>query len=107
MTLNDLKEILNDRKIAVIKEITKIHEEFLYGTVDEIIEKMENPRGEYVIVIEAVKEIIQENNYLNNLSVEEHYKYYEKKGMYKKDIIKQIAKDRNINKNEIYMKFIN
>ena len=43
---------------------------------------------------------------LNNLSLEEHYKYYEKQGLDKKEIIKKIAKDRNVNKNEIYMKFI-
>ena len=42
----------------------------------------------------------------NNLSLEEHYKYYEKQGLDKKEIIKKIAKDRNVNKNEIYMKFI-
>ena len=33
-------------------------------------------------------------------------KLYEEKGLNKKEIIKQIAKDRNVNKNEIYMKFI-
>ena len=43
---------------------------------------------------------------LQKLSLEEHYKYYETKGINKKDIIKQIAKDRNVNKNEIYQKFI-
>ena len=43
---------------------------------------------------------------LNDLTLEEHYKYYEKKGLDKKEIIKKIAKDRNVNKNEIYKKFI-
>lgn len=106
-TLNDLKEILKNRKIAVIREITKIHEEFIYGTVDEILQKIENPRGEYVIVIEAEQEKNEDSDILKNLSIEEHYKYYEKTGMNKKEIIKQIAKDRKLNKNEVYMKFIN
>ena len=48
----------------------------------------------------------EEENKLNNLTLEEHYKYYEKQGFDKKEIIKKIAKDRNVNKNEIYMKFI-
>ena len=43
---------------------------------------------------------------LNELTLEEHYKVYESQGMNKKEIIKQIAKDRNVNKNEIYMYFI-
>ena len=42
----------------------------------------------------------------NNLSLEEHYNLYEKQGLEKKEIIKKIAKDRNVNKNEIYQKFI-
>ena len=40
------------------------------------------------------------------MSIEEHYKFYENQGFSKKDIIKKIAKDRNVNKNEIYQKFI-
>ena len=43
---------------------------------------------------------------LNKLSLEEHFKYYEKQGYEKKEIIKKIAKDRNVNKNEIYQQFI-
>ena len=41
-----------------------------------------------------------------NFSLEEHYSYYEKQGLDKKEIIKKIAKDRNVNKNEIYQKFV-
>ena len=48
---------------------------------------------------------IQEND-VNELSLEEHYKFYENQGFDKKEIIKKIAKDRNVNKNEIYMKFL-
>ena len=45
-------------------------------------------------------------DFLNNLSLEEHYNFYSKQGFSKNEIIKRIAKDRNVNKNEIYMKFI-
>ena len=48
----------------------------------------------------------KEENNLLQLTLQEHYTYYEKKGLSKKEIIKQIAKDRNVNKNEIYQKFI-
>ena len=41
------------------------------------------------------------------MSLEEHYEYYKKQNLDKKEIIKKIAKDRNVNKNEIYMKLIN
>ena len=60
--------------------------------------------GEHYIAIKEI--IIDETTNVNNLTLEEHYKYYEKQGFDKKEIIKKIAKDRNVNKNEIYMKFI-
>ena len=104
-TLKDLKEILNNRKIMLAREITKIHEEFVREDIDNLIEKSKNIKGEIVLIIEENDNISNENE-LNNLSIEEHYKYYEDKGYEKKEIIKMIAKDRNVNKNEIYKLFI-
>ncbi len=105
-TLKDLKEILYDRKIVLAHEMTKIHESFEQGTVDEIIENTQDPKGEYVIIIEKNQKLNNENQDLNSLSLDEHYKYYEKIGYQNKEIIKQIAKDRNVAKNEIYQYFI-
>lgn len=105
-TLKDLKEILEDRKIVLAHEMTKIHESFEQGTVDEMIEKVQEPKGEYVIIIEKNQELNDENQDLNSLSLDEHYRYYEKIGYQNKEIIKQIAKDRNVSKNEIYQYFI-
>lgn len=105
-TLKDLKQVLNkDRKIVLAREITKIHEEFIRGNIDELIEKTQDIKGEIVLIIEGNIDISEENE-LNGLSIEEHYKFYENQGFCKKDIIKKIAKDRNVNKNEIYQKFI-
>lgn len=107
-TLNEMQNILGDRTICLARELTKIHEEFLIGTISELLEKTEDPKGEYVIVVEgskiSKKEI--ETNKLNEMSIEDHYKYYENLGYEKKEIIKKIAKDRNVNKNEIYKLFI-
>ena len=47
-----------------------------------------------------------ESDFLNTLSLEEHYNFYEKHGLSKNEIIKKIAKDRKVNKNEIYKHFI-
>ncbi len=107
-TLKEMKDIFGDRKICLARELTKIHEEFLIDTISNLLEKTQVPKGEYVIIVEgnnlSKKEI--ETNKLNDMSIEEHYKYYENLGYEKKEIIKQIAKDRNVNKNEIYKLFI-
>ena len=105
-TLKDLKQVLNkDRRIVLAREITKIHEEFIRGSIDDLIERIQDIKGEIVLIIEGNSNISEENE-LNNLSIEEHYKFYENQGFSKKDIIKKIAKDRNVNKNEVYQKFI-
>lgn len=104
-TLNDLKDILDDRKIVLARELTKIHEEYIRGTIEEIIQKSDNLKGEIVLIVEQTRK--KEENELNNLTLEEHYDYYKEKGLEKKEIIKKIAKDRNVNKNEIYKHFIN
>ena len=104
-SLNDLKNIVGNRKIVLARELTKIHEEFIRGNIDEIIEKSENLKGEMILLIEENNEINNEN-ILNNLSLEEHYNVYEKQGLDKKEIIKKIAKDRGVNKNEIYQYFL-
>ena len=103
-TLKDLKSILENRKIVLVREITKIHEEFIRGNIDFLIEKSKEIKGEIVLIIEANNK--KEENELLKLSLEKHYKYYENQGLEKKEIIKKIAKDRNVNKNEIYKNFI-
>ena len=101
----DNKEVLEQISINIVlaRELTKIHEEFIRGTISEVLEKV-NPKGEFIIMLEGEK--IEKENQLNNLTLEEHYTFYERQGLDKKEIIKKIAKDRNVNKNEIYQKFI-
>lgn len=107
-TLESIFKILGNRNIVLAKEITKIHETFIRGKVEDILKSIKEPKGEFVIVIEG-SEITQkeiEKNNLNEMSLEEHYEYYKNKGLDKKEIIKAIAKDRNLPKNDIYQEFI-
>lgn len=107
-TIEEIYEFIGDRKICLAKEITKIHETFLRTTLKELIENNFEPKGEYIIVLEGtnIDKKEEEKKQLAELSIEEHYKYYEKKGLTKNEIIKNIAKDRKVSKNEIYMQFV-
>lgn len=107
-TLECMREILGDREISIARELTKIHEEFIRGTISEVLGKIEE-RGEMVIVVQGSNksESDIEKEIRNNLTLEEHYKFYEDQGFEKKEIIKKIAKDRDVNKNDIYKKFCN
>ena len=107
-TLSTICEVFGDREVVLARELTKIHEEFIRGKVSEIIETIGEPKGEFVVLVKGNKVSKKEIDIqsLNELSLEEHYKYYEEQGLDKKEIIKKIAKDRNISKNEVYQKFI-
>ena len=107
-TLSTICELFGDRQVVLARELTKIHEEFIRGKISEIIETIGEPKGEFVLLVEgntvSKKDVHLQN--LNELSLEEHYKYYENQGLEKKEIIKKIAKDRNLSKNEVYKEFI-
>ena len=107
-TLKEINEKFGNIKIVLAKEITKIHEEFIRGNIEEIINNIQEPKGEYIIIFEikgkSEKQIEMEN--LNKLTIEEQYNYYEKMGLNKKEIIKKIAKYNNVPKDTIYKKFI-
>ena len=107
-TLEDLKSKIDKREIVLAHELTKIHESFIRGSVDKVLEELENPKGEFVIVIEGSKQNDKNSvvELLNSMSIDQHFEYYEKQGYEKKEIIKKIAKDRNVNKNEIYQYFV-
>ena len=88
--------------MVLARELTKIHEEFMSGTASELLKKIDNPKGEFVILIEKSDNLETNNlDFLNNLSLEEHYNFYSKQRLEKNEIIKKIAKDRNVKKNEI------
>lgn len=108
-TLKTMLEILGDREIVLARELTKIHEEFIRGKISTILEQIVEFKGEFVIILKGndkSKNDIELEN-LNNKTLEEHYLYYENKGLNKKEIIKKIAKDRALDKNTIYQYFLN
>jgi len=110
-TLSDMERIFGgERRIALARELTKIHEEILRMTISEAVEyyKENNPRGEYVLVISgAEKSAEAEEQWWNGLSVREHVEEYINRGMDSKEAIKQAAKDRNVPKREVYNEYHN
>ena len=55
-TLRDAAEVFGPRRIAVCRELTKLHQEVFRGTIDEAVGHFEAPRGEFTLVIEGAAE---------------------------------------------------
>lgn len=102
-TLADMLEILGDRKIALVRELTKIHEEVIRTTLAEAqsLYTEKPPKGEFVIIIEGAKEEECEK-WWENISVCEHVEKYIKDGYDAKEAVKLTAKERGIPKREVY-----
>ena len=105
-TLEDILENVGDVQGCLVRELTKIHEQKIYGKISELITLSKEPKGEYVIILDLNKTENADEVDFSKMSLEEHYNFYEKLRLDKKEIIKQIAKDRNVSKNEIYQNFI-
>ncbi|MGN1029981.1 MAG: 16S rRNA (cytidine(1402)-2'-O)-methyltransferase [Butyricicoccaceae bacterium] len=104
-TLDDLLEALGDRRIAMAREITKLHEECLRMTLREAVTyyKQTEPRGEYVLVIEGAPENSTEDSESERMkrAVERAHEL-EKGGMTSRDAVRQAAKDCGVRKNVLY-----
>lgn len=112
-TLKEIFEYLGDRRVSIVRELTKLHEEVLRGNLSNIIADYESEkvaiRGEYVLVIEG-KSLLEKRNErqrtFEEISIKEHFDKYISEGLDKKDAMKAVAKDRGIQKREVYKELL-
>ena len=102
-TLKLMLDIFGNRHIALCREITKKHEEINRGTIEEILEVVDDMKGEMVIVCEGATEVTEEVVF--DQTIVEHVQEYIDQGMSTKDAIKEVAKVRNTSKNIVYQEF--
>ena len=110
-TLEELKEALGNRKITVCRELTKKYEEAFRTTLEDAVihYQANDPKGECVIVIQgkSIDDIKEEQKRSwEEMSLEEHMRYYEEQGMERKEAMKQVAKDRGISKRDVYQQLM-
>jgi 16S rRNA (cytidine1402-2'-O)-methyltransferase len=107
-TLKLFREYIGDyRRICVVRELTKLHEEILCLKIHEAIEYFSHnePRGEFVLIVEGIglegldSLKIEE---AESMTIEEHMEKYMAQGIDKKEAMKLVAKDRGVSKSEIY-----
>lgn len=102
-TLEMLDNIMPNRHICLARELTKKYEEYLHGTPNEILEVVDELKGEMVIIIEGatIKDIKKD---LIEGTIENHMSHYLNLGIDEKEAMKMVAKDRGISKSIIYQK---
>lgn len=96
-TLNLIFDVFGERNMALVREISKIHEEIIRNKISEVIKELDNIKGEIVLVIEGYKE---DNN--KNIDFDIIIKELINNGYSKRDAIKETAERYNVSKNKLY-----
>ena len=109
-TVNVLHETLGDRKITLARELTKRFEEYIRGTIEEVLTWVETNelKGEFVIVVEGANEDDAQAaaDWWIDLEMKEHVEHYmDQEGLSSKEAIKQTAMDRGVPKREVYQNY--
>ena len=106
-TLEELHEVLGNRRLSICRELTKRYEEKTLTTIEDslIFYRDNEPRGEYVLVLEGKtfeeqRKELQES--WESMSIEAHMAVYEDQGIDHKEAMKLVAKDRGISKRDVY-----
>ena len=95
-TLEELEEFMPGRKAAVIRELTKIYEERIFGTLPEVLEKLpENVKGEIVLILGPYEE-------KKNFDLEGALKNKLRQGISMSRAVKEVTKESGLPKNEVY-----
>ena len=99
--LRDMLDILGNRRISIVRELTKIYEEVLPMTLQEAVDYYLNrtPKGEFVVILEGMQS--SQKRDFSRISIEDHLKEYLAAGL-KKRGSKTGCKDRNIPKSQVY-----
>jgi 16S rRNA (cytidine1402-2'-O)-methyltransferase len=101
--LNDMLLVLGDRKIAVCRELTKVHEEVFRGRISQAIEHFTEPRGEFTLVVEGKggkdKPRLTED-------IERQLHRLRQSGVTAREAIAKMSKETGLSRKELYQAWL-
>ena len=102
-SLHDILSVLGNRRIAVCRELTKIHEEVFRGTVMEACVYFEQPKGEFSIIVEGN---IEEKAQINSNEVHYQLMKLKKSGLSAKEALSMVAMNSEVSHRELYREWL-
>jgi 16S rRNA (cytidine1402-2'-O)-methyltransferase len=100
--LTDALEIFGDRKVAVCRELTKVHEEIFRGSLSQAIEHFAHPRGEVTLVIQGKAD--QEPEISRQIETELRKLY--RQGTRAREAVARLSESSGISKKKLYQAWL-
>ena len=100
-TINNIWEIMGNRKISISREISKKYEQIYRGTCETVLKELTEIKGEFVVVVEYS----ETSNSYDDLSILDHIEKYISEGYKPMDAIKVVSKERNLRKSDVYNEY--
>ncbi|WP_083378674.1 16S rRNA (cytidine(1402)-2'-O)-methyltransferase [Enterococcus timonensis] len=104
-TIKNILGIFGNRPAVICRELTKVHEEYLRGTLAELLEILEKEtlKGECILLVSGNSEKKSTENYPEEIA--DHFAQLKDQGLTDKEIIKEVATVRKLKKQEVYKIF--
>ena len=102
-SLNDIAQVLGNRRIAIVRELTKIHEEVFRGSISEAVDHFQQPRGEFTLVIEGEKEA--EKPVLTS-DIEQELCQLQNQGITAREAVKRLSLTTGLSRRELYQAWL-
>lgn len=103
--LTSMLEVFGNRQICLARELTKRHEEFIRGTIEEVLPILEELKGEMVIVVEGSSDVKEAREDAAVPLVHEQIETYISGGLSTNEAIKKVAKERGLSRNDVYKQY--
>ena len=102
-----MHEVYGNRQVTLVRELTKLYEEYQRGSISEILDYIDsNPlKGECLLIVAGASENDREENLTSDVTPVEAVETLIDSGMKPNQAIKTIAKERKINRQELYNLF--
>jgi len=101
--LDDMLLVLGDRKIAICRELTKIHEEIFRGRISQAIEHFTQPKGEFTLVIKGKR---KGNKPQLTPDIEQQLHNMRQSGLMAKEVVAKVASETGLSKKELYQAWL-
>ncbi|MCX5992123.1 MAG: 16S rRNA (cytidine(1402)-2'-O)-methyltransferase [Chloroflexi bacterium] len=102
-SLNDMAQVLGNRRIAIVRELTKIHEEVFRGSISKAVDHFQQPRGEFTLVIEGEKEA--EKPVLTS-DIEQELCQLQNQGITAREAVKRLSLTTGLTRRELYQAWL-